>query len=66
VFFFVWNLGTTRRDEEEGEDEQNDEDNKIETTSDEGIDDTGSETGTAQNDYLISTVSKADLELLSK
>ncbi|CAF3476774.1 unnamed protein product [Rotaria socialis] len=54
-------------DGEEREDDNNDNNNNnVETASDEGIDDEGSDSGTAPNDYLISTVSKADLELMKK
>ncbi|CAF4952866.1 unnamed protein product, partial [Rotaria sp. Silwood1] len=54
-----------REDEEEREEERNDNNNKVENASDEGIDDRGSNAGVTTNDYLTSTVSKTDLELMS-
>ena len=61
-------LEMPKRDEEE-EDEREDgeeEEDNVENTSDEGIDDGDSESGAVQNDYLTSSVSKTDLELMSK
>ncbi|CAF4995907.1 unnamed protein product, partial [Rotaria sp. Silwood1] len=54
-----------REDEEEREEERNDNNNNVENASDEGIDDRGSDAGVTKNDYLTSTVSKTDLELMS-
>jgi len=47
------------------EQQQQDEDNNAENISDEGIDDPGSDSGTAPYDYLVSSVSKNDLDLMS-
>ncbi|UJR24993.1 hypothetical protein I4U23_006354 [Adineta vaga] len=44
----------------------NTDDNNLENTSDEGIDDGGSDSGAAPYDYLLSSVSKTDLELIKK
>jgi hypothetical protein len=56
-----------REDEDEQEEEDGEDDNKIENISDEGIEDTGtgSDSGTPPNDYLISSVSKFDIDLMS-
>ena len=51
--------------EEEEEEEGDEDDNKTENISDEGIEDAGSDSGATPNDYLMSSVSKADLYLLS-
>ncbi|CAF4620321.1 unnamed protein product [Rotaria sp. Silwood1] len=53
-------------EEGEGEGEERNDHNNAENASDEGIDDAGSDAGTTTNDYLISTVSKSDLELMKK
>ena len=51
-----------RKDKEE---EEEDNESQQENVSDEGIDDADSDSATPLNDYLISSVSKADLELMS-
>jgi len=52
-----------RKDEDDQQEE--DDDNKAENISDEGIEDNDSDSGTIPNDYLISSVSKIDLDLMS-
>lgn len=52
-------------DDDDQLDDDNDDDNKTENISDEGIEDNGSDSGTSPNDYLISSVSKTDLDLMS-
>lgn len=56
---FLFEEPVVRRDSENVE---------TENVSDEGIDDgdADSDSGAATNDYLVSSVSKADLELISK
>ena len=61
-----------RQEQEEQEEQEEKEEQKQEqqeenpdSNSDEGIDDTGSDSGAAYNDYLVSSVSKTDLELIS-
>ena len=49
----------------EGAADDDDEYEKMENISDEGIDEGASDRETPPQDYLISTVSKADLELMS-
>jgi hypothetical protein len=51
--------------DKEHQQQQQDEDNNAENISDEGIDDIGSDSGTAPYDYLVSSVSKNDLDLMS-
>lgn len=51
--------------EDDDEEIDNDDDNKTENISDEGIEDNGSDSGITPNDYLISSVSKTDLDLMS-
>jgi hypothetical protein len=51
--------------DKEHQQQQQDEDNNAENISDEGIDDPGSDSGTAPYDYLVSSVSKSDLDLMS-
>ncbi|CAF0936921.1 unnamed protein product [Rotaria sordida] len=56
-----------RKDKEDEEEEDYDNNNNnAENASDEGIDDAGSDSGATPNDYLISTVSKPDLELMKQ
>ncbi len=52
-------------EEEEEQDEQEENDSKVENISDEGIEDSDSESETSPQDYLISSVSKTDLDLMS-
>jgi len=52
-------------EEEEEQDEQEENDSKVENISDEGIEDSDSDSGTSPQDYLISSVSKTDLDLMS-
>jgi len=47
------------------EEDDDDDDNQVENISDEGIDDADSDSGSPSNDYLISSVSKSDLDLMS-
>ena len=57
-------LSDTRARKDKYEDDADD--NRTEKISDEGIDDGGSDEETPLNDYLISTVSKTDLDLMSR
>ncbi|CAF1326895.1 unnamed protein product [Adineta steineri] len=54
----------SKHEEEEREDDN--EDNNTDNISDEGIDDPNSDSGTPTYDYLHSSVSKTDLDLLKK
>ena len=53
------------RKDKDDEEQDDDGESQEENVSDEGIDEEDSDSATPPNDYLISTVSKADLELMS-
>jgi len=63
ISIFILDIPKRKDEDEEEQEEEND--IKTENISDEGIEDSDSDSRTSPNDYLISSVSKTDLDLMS-